>query len=93
MFRHSFGKHFNEKFNEHFITPMFGVGYRFLVEDAEVIGDWKVEPLIADKTKYYHQAILNTKAECLISDVFEMISLKLKSSFLERSVSIIKGDK
>ena len=38
---------------------IYGVGYRFLIKNENLFGELKIEPLIADKSKYYYEWLLN----------------------------------
>lgn len=54
-----------ENFKEKYMLlddEIYGVGYRFLIRNENMFGEFKIEPLVTDKRSYYYQWILN-KAE------------------------------
>ncbi len=54
-----------------------GVGYRFLVNDGRMFGEFKIEPLVSDKSKYYYQWILNKSEKGTIKDMLHDVQCKM----------------
>lgn len=56
---------------------VYGVGYRFLIRNERLFGEFKIEPLVVDKVGYYYQWILNKSESVsiaeMLSDVFDEI--------------------
>ncbi len=48
---------------------IYGVGYRFLVKNSKLFGEFKIEPLVTDKNRYYFQWILNKSEYVTIADM------------------------
>lgn len=67
-------------------SQIFGVGYRFLIKNENIIGELRIEPFIADKSKYYYQYIFNIITSVSINQVYEIILKELKIDF-----NIIRG--
>jgi hypothetical protein len=56
-----------ERFKENYSSTLenykqvYGIGYRFLIDDADSKGEFKIEPLIQDKQFYFLQNIIDSK--------------------------------
>lgn len=59
----------------------FGVGYRFLIKNNDFQGEYKIEPMINDKRKWYYQLILNTNNNETLEHVIENIEKEIEERF------------
>ncbi len=66
---HGESKRLFEENYTHLDNEIYGVGYRFLVKGEKVFGEFKVEPLVSGKDKYYYQWILNRSERGTIEDM------------------------
>lgn len=59
----------------------FGVGYRFLIKNEEFQGEYKIEPMINDKSKWYYQLILNTNNNGTVEQIIENTKKEIEERF------------
>lgn len=71
-------KQYTEKFGRDVPGDVFGIGYRFLIKNENFEGDYKVEPLINDRSKWYYQLILNTINSSCIDYVISKVSEEIE---------------
>lgn len=64
--------------NKSISEDIFGVGYRFLIKNENFEGEYKIEPMINDKKKYYYQLILNTLNNGMIDHVIACVSREIE---------------
>lgn len=60
----------------------FGVGYRYLIKNEDFQGEYKVEPMINDKSKWYYQLILNTNNNETVEHAIENIEKEIEERFI-----------
>ncbi len=58
-----------------------GVGYRFLLNDGRLFGEFKIEPLVTDKSRYYYQWVLNKSEKGTIKDMLHDVQSKMNKEW------------
>lgn len=81
-------KHFEEKYMT-LDESIYGVGYRFLIKNEKLFGEFKIEPLVSDKAEYYYQWLLNKADLVTIADVLADVKEELERN-RESCYSVIR---
>lgn len=60
---------------------IYGIGYRFLIKNELYSGELKIEPMVSDSTKYFHQYVINTLSNMHLKALIELIKVCVERDF------------
>lgn len=59
---------------------IYGVGYRFLIKNDKLFGEFKVEPHVSDETRYYYQWLLNKAEDVTIAEMLSDVKMEIEKN-------------